>query len=108
LNGERQAPCRLVTDKLGSYRVTHQALLPFVLHDTAPYANNRAEVTHQPTRQLERQMRGFRSPGHAQRFLRVHGAIQNLFRVGRHQLRSVHHRLLRSRSFAFWAAVTAA
>ena len=37
----------------------------------------------------ERQMRGFTSPAHAQRFLHVHGIIQNLFRVGRHRLRSV-------------------
>ena len=32
-------------------------------------------------------MRGFTSPAHAQRFLHVHGVIQNLFRVGRHLLR---------------------
>ena len=33
-------------------------------------------------------MRGFKSPDHAQRFLHVHGVIQNLFRVGRHHLRA--------------------
>ena len=48
------------------------------------------------------------SPAHAQRFLHVHGVIQNLFRVGRHLLRSVHHRMLRARSFTGWAEVTAA
>ena len=53
-------------------------------------------------------MRGFTSPAHAQRFLHVHGVIQNLFRVGRHLLRSVHHRMLRARSFSVWDAVTAA
>jgi len=108
LKSQRQAPCRLVTDKMGSYRVARQAFMPFVYHDTARDANNRAEVSHQPTRQRERQMRGFRSPDHAQRFLHVQGFIQNLFRVGRHHLRSVHHRILRSRSFAVWASVTAA
>ena len=51
LKSQRQAPRRLVTDKLGSYRVAHQALMPFVYHDTALYANDRAEVSHQPTRQ---------------------------------------------------------
>ena len=107
LKSQRQEPCRLVTDKLGSYRVAHQALMPSVIHDTTPYANNRAEASHQPTRHRERQMRGFRSPDHAQRFLHVHGLIQNLFRVGRHRLRSGHHRLLRARSFAVWTAVTA-
>ena len=81
---------------------------PLVPHDTTQYANNRAEVSHQPTRQRERQMRGFTSSAHAQRYLHVHGVIQNLFRVGRHLLRSGHHRMLRARAFTVWAAVTAA
>ena len=85
LNSQRQEPVRLVTDKLGSYRVAHRDLMPLVIHDTTRYANNRAEVSHQPTRQRERQMRGFTSSDHAQRFLHVHGIIQNLFRVGRHR-----------------------
>ena len=42
---------RLVTDKLGSYRVAHRDVMPLVTHDTTRYANNRAEVSHQPTRQ---------------------------------------------------------
>ena len=108
LKSQRQEPCRLVTDKLGSYRVAQRDVMPGVTHDTTQYANNRAEVSHQPTRQQERQMRGFTSPAHAQRFLHVHGVIQNLFRVGRHLLRSVHHRMLRARSFTVWAEVTAA
>ena len=85
LNSQRQEPVRLVTDKLGSYRVAHRDLMPLVTHDTRRYANNRAEVSHQPPRQRERQMRGFTSSDHAQRFLHVHGVIQNLFRVGRHR-----------------------
>ena len=72
-----------------------------------PSANNRVEASHQPTRQRERQMRGFTSRDHAQRFLHVHGTIQNLFRVGRHQLRAVHHRILPARALATWTAVTA-
>ena len=95
-------------DQLGSYRVAHRDLMPLVTHDTTRYANNRAEVSHQPTRQRERQMRGFTSSDHAQWFLHVHGVIQNLFRVGRHRLRSVHHRKLRARAFTVWTAVTAA
>jgi hypothetical protein len=45
---------------------------------------------------------------HAQRFLSVHGLVQNLFRVGRHRLRAVHYRLLRTRSLGIWAEVTGA
>ena len=73
--------------------------MPSVVHCTEQYANNRAEVSHQPTRQRERQMRHFKSAAHAQRFLSVHGLVQNLFRVGRHLLKAAYHRLLRARSF---------
>jgi hypothetical protein len=38
----------------------------------------------------------------------VHGPVQNLFRVGRHLIRAVHHRLLRTRSFRVWDEVTCA
>ena len=108
LKSQRREPFRLVTDKLGSYRAAHREVMPLVTHDTDRYANNRAEVSHQPTRQRERQMRRFKSSNQAQRFLHVHGVIQNLFRLGRHRLRSVHHRMLRARCFTTWAAVTAA
>ena len=82
--------------------------MPSVIHGTRPYENNRAEVSHQPTRQRERQMRRFKSAAHAQRFLSVHGLVQNLFRVGRHVLRAVTHRMLRTRSFRVWHEVTCA
>ena len=51
-------------------------------------------------------MRHFKSATHLQRFAAVHGLVQNLFRVGRHLLRSAHHRLLRARAFVEWDAVT--
>ena len=79
-----------------------------VTHTVERYANNRVEASHQPTRQRERQMRRFESARHAQRFLSLHDAVRNLFRVGRHLLTSSNHRLLLSRSFAVWREVTAA
>ena len=108
LKAQGRVPLRLITDKLGSYGVAHRTVMPSVVHSTRQYANNRAEVSHQSTRQRERQMRRFKSVGHAQRFLSVHGLVQNLFRVGRHLLRAVHHRALRTRSFCVWDAVTCA
>ena len=54
-------PRRLVTDKLRSYPAAHRTVMPSVVHRTEQYANNRAEVSHQPTRQRERQMRRFKS-----------------------------------------------
>ena len=38
------------------------------------------------SRRRERQMRRFKSAAHVQRFVAVHGLVQNLFRVGRHLL----------------------
>ena len=108
LKGQGCEPRRLVTDKLRSYGAAHRTVMPSVLHDTTRYANNRAEVSHQPTRQRERQMRRFKSAAQAQRFLSVHGVILNLFRVGRHLLRPANHRMLRERSFLVWSEVTCA
>ena len=108
LKAQGGEPRRLVTDKLKSYGAGHRTVMPSVLHDTSRYANNRAEVSHQPTRQRERQMRRFKSAAQAQRFLSVHGVILNLFRVGRHLLRPANHRMLRERSFIVWSEVTCA
>ena len=100
------SPERLITDKLLSYPAACRTVMPSVVHVTDQYANNRAEVSHQPTRQRERQMRRFKSAAHVQRFVSVHGVVQNLFRVGRHLLRAGNHRLLRTRAFAEWDVVT--
>ncbi|MDA1095594.1 MAG: IS6 family transposase [Acidobacteria bacterium] len=101
-------PRELVTDKLASYPAAHRTVMPTVRHVTAQYANNRAEVSHQPTRQRERQMRRFKSAAHLQRFASVHDVVQNLVRVGRHLLRAVHYRLLRTRALRIWDEVTCA
>ena len=108
LKGQGSEPRRLVTDKLRSYSAAHRDVMPSVVHDTKRYANNRVEVSHQPTRQRERQMRRFKSAAQAQRFLSVHGVILNLFRVGRHLLRPANHRMLRARSFLVWHEATCA
>ena len=101
-------PFRIITDKLRSYSAAMRTILCGAAHSTERYANNRAEASHQPTRQRERQMRRFKSAGQAQRFLSLHGVVENLFRVARHLLSSTNHRLLRSRSLAIWQTVTAA
>jgi len=109
MKGQGGTPWQLVTDKLKSYGAAHSSLMPSVNHTTVRYyENNRAEVSHQPTRQRERQMRRFKSAGQAQRYLSVHGVIRNLFRLGRHELCVENYRLLRARSFKEWSAATAA
>ncbi len=108
LKGQGGEPWRLVTDKLRNYGAAHRTIMPTVIHVTERYANNRAEVSHQPTRQRERQMRRFKSAGQAQRFLSVHGVVQNLFQVGRRLVSSANHRMLRDRSFRTWRQETCA
>ncbi len=77
-------PRNIVTDRLRSYGVAHRELMPDVIHNTARYANNRAEQSHESTRVRERGMRRFKSPKQAQRFLSAHAAVYNLFNLGRH------------------------
>jgi len=108
LKGQGSEPRWLITDKLRSYGAAHGSVMPSVVHDTRRYANNRAEVSHQPTRQRERQMRKFKSAGQAQRFLSVHGVVRNLFNLGRHRLRAGNYRLLRGRAHAVWREVVGA
>ena len=110
---QRREPRRLITDKLRSYSAAHRTVMPSVIHSTRQYENNRAEVSHQPIRQREHQMRRFKSAAQScappsPTVASVHGVVQNLFRVGRHLLRAGHHRSLRTRSFLVWNAVTCA
>jgi len=81
LRGQGQEPFRIITDKLKSYSAALRKILSDVAHNTERYANNRAEASHQPTRQRERQMSRFKSAGQAQRFLSLHGVVQNLFEL---------------------------
>jgi len=98
----RDEPRKIVTDKLRSYGVAHRDLIPDTIHDTSQYANNRAELSHQPTRVRERGMRRFKSIVQAQRFLGVHSAVYNLFNLCRHLISAYHYRLFRMRAFVSW------
>src|ERR671929_796903 len=81
-------PRVLITDKLASYGAAKREVLPSVEHRQHKGLNNRAENSHQPTRERERRMRRFKSPGHAQRFLAAYGPIAGHFRPRCHRLRA--------------------
>ena len=102
LKTHRSEPRKIVTDKLRSYGVAHRELIPDTIHDTSQYANNRAELSHQPTRVRERVMRRFKSMRQAQRFLAVHAAVYNLLNLGRHLVSAKNYRFFRLRAFASW------
>jgi putative transposase len=76
LKGQQLQPIKIVTDKLKSYSAA------------------------------KRQMRRFKSQGHAQRFLSCHGIVNNLFRLGRHLMKASNYRMFSERSFDEWDRVS--
>src|SRR5918911_82235 len=105
LKGCQYIPRVIITDKLGSYEAAKKEVLPSVEHRRHKRLNNRAENSHQPTRQRERTMRRFKSPGHAQRFLSAFGPIREHFCPRRHRLRAEEYRRERVRRFQVWNEV---
>jgi putative transposase len=101
----QDVPRAIITDKLGSYAAAKAEVLPDVEHIQDKRANNRAENSHQPTRERERRMRGFKSAGHAQRFLATFGVIATFFRPGRHLLTARSYREVMCRRFRQWGEV---
>src|SRR5215213_7099388 len=95
LSGLQYVPRVLITDKLASYGAAKREVLPSVEHRQHKGLNNRAENSHQPTRERERRMRQFKSPGHAQRFLAAYGPIAGHFRPRRHRLAATAYRQTR-------------
>jgi putative transposase len=106
LKRQGRAPRVMVTDKLASYPAAKRELMPGVEHRRHKGLNNRAENSHQPTRRRERQMKRFKSPRQAQRFLSAHDQINNLFHLYRDHLPATEYRAARAQAFAIWAEVT--
>jgi putative transposase len=101
-------PDEIVTDKLGSYGAALREFGLAHLHVTGGRLNNRAEVSHQPTRRRERRMGRFKSLGSMQRFRSVHDAIYNHFNLQRHLIsRPILHQT-RARAFTEWCEIVAA
>jgi putative transposase len=89
----------MITDKLKSYGAAKRTITLGVEHRQHKGLINRAEKSHQPTRRRERIMKGFKSPGHVQRFLTTHDQIANVFL--REQLENATgRRAARSQAFA--------
>ncbi|MBL3671371.1 IS6 family transposase [Streptomyces sp. M2CJ-2] len=101
-------PRVIVTDQLRSYRAAHREVMPSVEHRSHQGLNNRAENSHQPTRQRERAMKGFRSVGGAQRFLAAFSGISPHFRPRRHRMTAAHYRTEMTVRFAIRDQITGA
>jgi putative transposase len=101
-----RVPRVLVTDKCRSYGPAHRELMGSVEHRSHKGLNNRAENSHQPTRQRERAMKGFRSPGAAQKFLAAFSQISPHFRPRRHLLTATEYRTEMHHRFKTWNKIT--
>ncbi|MDQ0688841.1 transposase-like protein [Streptomyces achromogenes] len=99
-------PRVIVTDKLRSYGAARREVMPCVEHRQSKYLNNRAENSHQPTRQRERAMKGFRSVGGAQRFLSAFSGISPHLRPHRHLMPAHHYHTEMTVRFAIWGQIT--
>ncbi|KVZ82217.1 transposase [Burkholderia ubonensis] len=105
------APRKIVTDQLRSYPaakadIPELANVKHVFVKAAARVNNRAENSHQPTRERERRMRGFRLPGRTQAFLSCFGPIRQHFALKRHLLRASLYRKQLAAQSETWRRIT--
>jgi putative transposase len=106
LQGLTYVPRVIVTDKLKSYGAAKREIRPGVGHRQHRYLNNRAENSHQPTRQREQRRQGFKSPGQTQRFLSASGPIAQHFRLRRHRFSAPAYRQELRKRFQIWQEIT--
>ena len=106
LKKQARPPRVMVTDKLASYAAAKRELMPGVEHRQHRGLNNRAENSHQPTRRRERQLKRFKSPRHAQRFLSAHDQVNNVFHLRRDHVTASEYRAVRARAFETWAEIS--
>ncbi|MGY3061743.1 transposase-like protein [Streptomyces sp. TE3672] len=95
-----------VTDKLRSYGAAHREVMPSDEHRSHKGLNNRAENSHQPTRQREHAMKGFPGVGGAQRFLTAFSGIPPHPRPRRHLTTATHYRAETTTRCAIWDRIT--
>jgi putative transposase len=106
LKGLEYMPRVLITDKLASYGAARHRVLRSVEHPQSKYLNNRAENSHQPTRQRERAMKKFTSAQHAQQFLSAFSGISPYFRPRRHRLSAEDYSREMDTRFTTWNQIT--
>ncbi|MFT5393638.1 MAG: putative transposase [Gammaproteobacteria bacterium] len=61
LRSQTEVSIEITTDKLRSYAAAKRDVMPSLAHCHDQYANNRAEVSHEPTREQEKQMHAKKS-----------------------------------------------
>jgi hypothetical protein len=89
-------------DRLRSYSAALPRVLPKVKHKRGYWLNNRADNSHQPSRERERRMRRFKSPEQAQQFLSIYSSVSSHFRPRRHRITAARYRTIRRQRFQQW------
>ncbi len=107
------APRKIVIDPLRSYPAAKAGIpapanVKHVFVTAAARGNNRAENSHQPPRERERRMRGFRDPTRTQAFFESFGLIRQHFALKRHLLRASLYRKHLAVRFSTWRELTGA
>lgn len=108
---EQEVPEQIVTDGLRSYgaAIRETPELRGTLHITVSAAerqNNLIEQSHRPTRDRERQQRGFRSLARTQAFLFTHAEVGHLFRHTRARVPAFLRRSNWLGGFSLWAELS--
>ncbi|MGF6960583.1 IS6 family transposase [Paraburkholderia youngii] len=107
-----EVPGKIVTDQLRATRLRKRRSPNWLIHvrhvfvKASARVNNRAENSHQPTRERERRMRGFRLPERTQAFLSNFGPIRQHFALKRHRLPASRYRQQLALRFAAWHRFT--
>jgi putative transposase len=102
LKGCRDVPRVIITDKWAGDGAAKREILPGVEHRRHKRLNNRAETSHQPARRREKQLRRFKSAGHAQRFRSAFEMICGHSRLSRHKGSATEDRTQREERFRQW------
>ncbi len=110
---DHELPERIVTDGLRSYgaalrEVPELDASEHVTVSAAERQNNLIEQSHRPTREQERQQRGFRGSKRPQGFLVTHAEVNRLFHYARASTPARLRRLTLSRGFGAWAELSLA
>jgi hypothetical protein len=104
-----EVPRKIVTEQLRRYPAAKDEIpelvnVKHVFFRVSARLNNRAENSHQPTRERERRMRGFRDPTARRRSFRA--SIRQHFALKRHLLRASLYRKQLGECFAAWHRFT--
>ena len=95
----------MIPDKLRSSDAAKREIVPDIEHRSHKGLNNCTENLHQPVRRREKRMMRFKSAGHCQRFVSVHGHVANLFHLNRKHLPASDYQHLCNQANSVWREV---